>query len=337
MESIDPKALSLSSLERRALEALCTETFAGRAPVDAISFRADHEGFRPAIRRLCQLRYVDEDNSSQTYVPTVLGLKEVGSADCVRVLNLGTTLLNVFREHYRSKAKRKTNLLLKDLSLRLGIERTELNFSMWLLASFLNSTLAGRSTNLDDEDAYVLPGEAVYDYPSVDSIIAIYEGYRDQALQSTYALPRPSSSPPTRQPTEALFERELVDRLPQGIRQVIAEIDVAVSIKLTCLAVMGLRAVLDIFATELVGGDMGGFQQKIRLLKEKKLLHDRQIEILEAALEVGHAAAHRMHVPSDDQCRQVLGIVAHLLREHYLLAPDAKKLKDSAPQRERQK
>lgn len=337
MEPAASKSFSLNSVERRALGVLCSETFAGRKPVDAISFRADHEELRQVIRRLCQLRYVDEDLSSQNYVPTVLALKEVGSEECSRVLTLGTRLLDIFREHYRSKERRRTNLPLKDLAKRLEIERAELNFSMWLLATLLNPTLSGRSTNLEDEDAYVLPAEAVYDYPNVESVIALYERYRDQALQSTFALPVLGNPIPNRRPSEAFFEKELVDRLPEGIRLVLAEIETAVSARLTCLAVMGLRAVLDIFANELVGGDKGGFQQKIRLLKENNLLHDRQIEILEAALEVGHAAAHRMHIPSEDECRQVLEIVSHLLREHYLIAPNARKLRDSAPQRERLK
>ncbi len=319
------------------METLCADIFATRAPVDAVTFRADHEDLRPVIRRLCQLRYVDEDNGSQTYAPTVLGLKEVQSSDCTRVLELGAALLSLFREHYRNKETRKSSLTFSDLAARLNIDRAELNFSMRLLTSLLNPTLAGRSTSPDGEDAYVLPGETVYDYPSVDSIVAIYEGYRDQALQNTFALPPLDGPPVTKRPSISLFEKELVDRLPEGMRQFLAEIEIAVSTKLTCLTVMGLRAVLDFYANELVGGDKGGFQQKIRLLKENNLLHDRQIEILEAALEVGHAATHRMHVPTEERCRQVLEIVAHLLREHYLITPDARKLRDSTPQRERPK
>ena len=122
--------------------------------------------------------------------------------------------------------------------------------------------------------------------------------------------------------------------MPDGFSQVLAEIEIAVPNKLTCLAVMGLRAVLDMFANCQVG-DVGGFERKIDLMAEKKLLNSNQVGILKAALEVGHAAAHRMHVPSEGECRQVLEIVVHLLREHYVLAPSAKRLMGSAPPRDR--
>lgn len=338
---MNSNASFLSDIEKQALNTLCEETFAAGAPVDAIAFRADHEQLRGSIQRLCQLRYVDNDHSSQTYLPTVLGLKECGTSDCSKILSIGSKLLELFGAHYRNKATRKNQLLYKDIATVLGIERSELDLAMSLLANSLSLALAGRSIASDAEDSYVLPGETAFDYPNINSIVALYEGYRNQALnasETSYGnLPasldgwHPIAGSPKHTPIDA----DLLDKLPESFRQVMREVEIAVSQQLRCLAVMGLRAVLDMFASELAGGDIGGFKEKIQLLRKDNLLNARQIEIVEAALAVGHAAAHRMHVPSPTECQQVLEIVTHLLREHYLLAPSAEKLKGSAPTRQR--
>lgn len=332
---------NLSDLEKHALSTLCEQTFAERAPVDAISFRADHEHLRSSIQRLCQLRYVDHDHSAQSYIPTVLGLKECGTPDCSKILDIGSKLLQMFCAHYRNKATRKSQLLHKDISTALGIDRVELNFVMSLLANSLSLAIAGRSTSSEGDEAYVLPGETAFDYPDITKVIALYEGYRQQALDSNplaySGLPASLDGWPSIAgvPRKRLIDADLIDKLPDSFRQVMREVEIAVSQQLNCLAVMGLRAVLDMFASELAGGDIGGFNEKIQSLRKDNLLNARQIEIIEAALAVGHAAAHRMHVPSSMECQQVLEIVAHLLREHYLLAPSAKKLKSSAPPRQR--
>jgi hypothetical protein len=329
---MDGLVFSLSDLERKTLETVCAEVLLTRELVDAVSFRADHEEFIDSIGRLCRIRYIDEDNSSQTYCPTLLTLSEVDNEQCDRVLDVGSAVLKVLYERYKNKATRKVNLPLTDLAKQLEIEREELDFTLMLLKSMLSLVLGGWTTNLRQEDAYILPAESIIKYKSMDDFVALQTIWRDQALKNSCALPELESSPP-RAPQSAFFELELVEALPEGFHRILAEVEIAVPNKLTALAVMGMRAVLDTFASELVGGDNGNFTQKISLLRQKNLLSDRQIEILEAALEVGHAASHRMHVPSDEQCRQVLEIVMHLLREHYLLAPNAKKLRDTAPPR----
>src|SRR5690606_15380871 len=83
---MESKVQDLSALERLALSILCEEAVSTGAPVDAISFRADHEELRPAIARLCQLRYVEEDQGALSYSPTVTGLRESGTPGSKRVL-----------------------------------------------------------------------------------------------------------------------------------------------------------------------------------------------------------------------------------------------------------
>jgi len=325
-------SFSLNKLERRALETLCAETFATRELVDAPSFRADHEEFMDVMSHLVRLRYVDEDSSGQSYSPTVLALKEVDDEQCCRVLDIGSMVLAVLYEHYKNKATRRANLPIADLAKRLEIERQELDFTLLLLKNSVSSVLGTYTSNLQQEDAYILPSELVLKRRSMEDLIAIQVGWRDQALQNSHVALAHEQSAPVRTPPSAVFETELIEAMPEGFRQVLAEIEVAVPNGLSCLSVMGLRAVLDMFATEQVG-DVGGFERKIDRMAQERLLNSNQVEIIKAALEVGHAAAHRMHVPSDAECLQVLEVVKHLLSERYLLAPNARKLKDSAPPR----
>lgn len=327
------RGVGLSGLERQALLELGAEMFEIRALVDAVSFRADHEELRPFMRRLHQLRYIDEDSSVQEYRLTVLGLRELNSSESIRVLEMGSKMLSLFRKHYKRKETRRSKLLLNDIAHQLGVDRQELDFAMLLLADVLSLTSSARSTNLRDEDAYVIPSESVFDYPDMARVLNLYEGYRNQAISSTSDLPR---APPDAAPVETLentiFGEELLEAVPGKFHALLREIDFAYVNGLMSLSVSGLRTVIDEFAVEQVG-DVGGFQRKIEVMAEKKLLNTNQVEILSAALEVGHAAAHRMHVPSKQECGQVVDVVVHMLREVYVLRVGAQKLRGSAPPR----
>lgn len=322
---------SLSKTERRVLEVLCDETFSTGNFVDAPSFRADHEELMDVIPRLCRLRYIDEDNGTQTYGPSVLTLKEVDNKNCKRVLEVGSKVLPLLYAHYKNKATRNTNLLVKDMTRQLGIERAELDLALMLLRNSMSAVLGTHMTDLRHEEAYVTASEAALKCKSMDDIFAVQSGWRDQALKSNGTLPPYESFLPVSKPKTSVFDSELVKAVPENLRQVLREIEIAIPSKMTCLAVMGLRTVLDMFSSDLLGSNKGTFKEKLSQLKSKNLLHDRQIIILDAALEVGHAAIHRGHVPSEEDCLQVLKIVEHLLREHYLLAPNASKLKATAP------
>jgi len=66
---------------------------------------------------------------------------------------------------------------------------------------------------------------------------------------------------------------------------------------------MGARALVDIFMTEHLG-DIGGFQQKLDSLENEGYLSKVNRQVLEAALEAGHAAAHRGHKAEEETVRR---------------------------------
>ena len=79
------------------------------------------------------------------------------------------------------------------------------------------------------------------------------------------------------------------------------------------LVAMGSRTLIDMFALERIG-DIGGFGTKLSQLESKGYLSPRDVLLVKAAVEVGHAATHRNHRPSALDLHAVLDIVEHLLQ-----------------------
>ncbi|WP_279455762.1 DUF4145 domain-containing protein [Aeromonas veronii] len=74
-------------------------------------------------------------------------------------------------------------------------------------------------------------------------------------------------------------------------------------------------------------------QKKLSTLEERGLISKPNKEYLEAALNAGHAAAHRAHKAKVAEVNQVIDIVENLL-QNYVLKEAAKNLKAKTPSRE---
>ena len=99
------------------------------------------------------------------------------------------------------------------------------------------------------------------------------------------------------------------------------------------LAMMGLRALIDIFIVENIG-DKGTFKQKLKLLKEQNFVSEGQFEMLDTSIEAGNAAAHRGFKPSEKALISVIEVVEHLLKP-MALQTNVNKLKNEVPQRKK--
>jgi hypothetical protein len=95
---------------------------------------------------------------------------------------------------------------------------------------------------------------------------------------------------------------------------------------------MGARALVDMLIVEKVG-DVGTFKQKLDTLAAGEFIGATQVEILDAALDAGSAAAHRGHTPSESEVNAVMDIVENLLNAVYVLPDIAKSLKKTTPPR----
>jgi len=97
------------------------------------------------------------------------------------------------------------------------------------------------------------------------------------------------------------------------------------------LAMMGARALIDLVIGRTVG-DKGSFAKGLDELVAKQLISELEREIVDVAVDAGHASAHRGHKASVDDVNLVIDIVERLIQTE-VLALQAKELKTKTPKR----
>lgn len=121
------------------------------------------------------------------------------------------------------------------------------------------------------------------------------------------------------------------DKLPDELSTLLKEVYAALQANSRRLAIMGARALVDIFMNSKVG-DIGGFEQKSAELVHQGLLSKVHKDILDAALETGHAVTHRGFNPTRKTVGHVIDIVENLLQTD-VLDDTAQDLRESTPPR----
>ncbi len=158
------------------------------------------------------------------------------------------------------------------------------------------------------------------------SAVVLRQTYSDSEMdgnQSWYFPPRISRHQPN-----------WIDKIPVDIQRVMREVYRCLDADTRALPMMGLRTVLDLLIVEQVE-DAGTFAQKLETLQTKGVISERNRKVLEAALDAGHAAAHRAWAPKLAHVHSVLDIVENLLQSVYLLDELAAEIKESTPPRKR--
>jgi hypothetical protein len=158
-------------------------------------------------------------------------------------------------------------------------------------------------------------------------------GCREAVLRRTYEFsewdyadvryfpPRVSRHPP-----------KWVHDLPYDLGVVLEEVYRALDANNRRLPMMGARTLVDLVMVEKVG-DVGGFTEKLGQLEKAGFVSSKNREVLESALDVGSAAAHRGYAAKVDEVNIVMDIVENLLQAVYVFPDVARKLKESTPPR----
>lgn len=128
----------------------------------------------------------------------------------------------------------------------------------------------GRTTNLKDPGAHIMPAEGILKYPSFAAIVKQMQEWHSKrsaewstfpssilnhALETTSS---PSIAPKVPPP-------EWVHALPEPILRVMKEVYKGIELDLRTIATMGIRTVIDMVLVDLVG-DVGGFERKLKEL-----------------------------------------------------------------------
>jgi len=124
-----------------------------------------------------------------------------------------------------------------------------------------------------------------------------------------------------------------VDRLevPTEYIGILDEVYAALHADSRRLAMMGARALIDTVIRRTVG-DQDNFARGLDELSAKYLISERDRGIIEAAIDAGHASAHRGHKPTSDDVNVVIDIVERMIHAE-ILAAQAQALKKTTPQR----
>lgn len=141
----------------------------------------------------------------------------------------------------------------------------------------------------------------------------------DASDETEYYPPRISRQPPK-------WERNL----PREWQSMLREIYSALHANSRRLAMMGARTIVDMYMNDTVG-DVGNFGQKLDKLVVDGHLGSQDKAILEAALEAGHAASHRGHLPTSADINHVMDIVENLVQKNALRKSAAVLTKGTPP------
>jgi len=110
------------------------------------------------------------------------------------------------------------------------------------------------------------------------------------------------------------------------------EIYVALHNDCRTLAAMGVRALIEFLMVRQTG-DHGSFGKNLSAFAANGWISDVEKRHIDAALDVGHAAMHRMHVPSLENLATVIDIVEGIVKRIYIDEPRVVRLKQQTPQR----
>lgn len=85
--------------------------------------------------------------------------------------------------------------------------------------------------------------------------------------------------------------------------------------------------------TEMLG-DIGGFERKLSQAVNDGMISAAHEDVVMSAVKAGHAASHRGYMPTATQLADVLEIVEHALKDHYVIQAASRRLKGAVPGRE---
>lgn len=318
-----------SALRGNLLLDLFRQATAPKFVVDRRSFRVRHEEH---IEVLDEMARSDDIRDNQgVYAPALLALSELTADPDVRqFLDDCDLVLRVLRDRYR--ANQVDMVEAEELARQAGLDRGRFDRAM----TYLNESvsLLGGSRGSQDEGPLqmVVPGEKVLRLKSVQDVLDELRHYRSLRASWT-GLPLESAAAAPRTPAHAVIEeRQWLQHLPDDVRALLAETYAAQHIGLRALVVMGVRAAIDMTCNHLVS-DLGSFDRKLDALRDAALITEAQRHALGAVVQVGHASAHRGHIPDVDDVNDVLDILERMLKAHYLDPRTAERLRQVTPTR----
>ena len=126
---------------------------------------------------------------------------------------------------------------------------------------------------------------------------------------------------PPKQAREPDWHERLFD---DNLRQAMQEVYVALNQGLVVLASIGVRTLLDRSFFLLLKEDHGAFANKLKVMVKEGFLLENEKKIFQSIADVGNAAAHRAHIPTQEVLIKILAAVESFLYQKFILPDEAK-------------
>lgn len=328
----------LERKKKAILKEIFFQSIAVPAGVEAAWFRAQHESELDLMDELERDGFIRREEGR--YLVSLTAFTQITHPLAKESLGAFEKIFLVLKESYREQLS--TPVRVDALSKKLGFEEERVR--AWLNYMVEGSWWGGRSTDiLSAPDATITPSESILKIRIFRDVIKQLQGWQEQRLSDRKnAVPishlrqiLPSAGLYRYDVDKALVGRPKPDwyqRLPANVRALLDEVYLGLSNDMRALPSMGLRTVIDMVCVDLVG-DVGSFAEKLKVLRSHGHISDREREILEIAIDVGSASAHRGHNPSMEDINSLLDICEHLLKGVYVLPATSEVLRKAIPPR----
>jgi len=248
-------------------------------------------------------------------------------------LETANSMWQAFRDHFKKSSS--APLTLRAVADRIGKPLDHVTLVHTYMREWWHTPYC--HTPADAMYQSVIVNEHVFDQASFDDCI---QELRQLRLTGLHAFPYSFQSSsalidgpetPAAMALPAFVEPTWFDKLPPHAQALMREIHTASRSGLVALTAMGIRAVIDVVADDLLGAASWGFERKLNELSKAGQLTPIQHEALGAVVEVGHAAAHRAHVPSGRDVLMMFEVLHHVLCSAYGLQNAPSELKARTP------
>ena len=311
-----------------------------RDGVDALQYRANNENNLDLLDQLERDGYLRKENDK--YWISLTALVQLDNEKARHIIDNAATLFETLKEYY--KENQREQLKLADLASRVELSTDEVKEALSYMVE--GSWWGSRSGDFfSSAESYIKPSESILRYERFSDVIGQLQGWQEHRIQDRV---RPQNSSwhnfmtqkainrgdETSESRTAREKPVWFDKLSVDIQVLLTEVYLGMSLDMQALPAMGLRTVIDMVCNDLVG-DIGSFKDKLEALEKNNYISGHEKAILEIAINVGSASAHRGHNPSKEDLNTLLDIVEHLIRGIYVLRPASQRLKESTPQRKR--
>ncbi len=99
--------------------------------------------------------------------------------------------------------------------------------------------------------------------------------------------------------------------------EVFREIYIALKNNMPRLAIMGVRALLEMVMVEVIG-DHGTFKKNLSKLKDEGFISKYQYEAIDKVIEAGHASMHRSYKASSSEINSIMDITENVIESIYI-------------------